>query len=359
MSLLWVDKYRPKELSKLDFHKEQAENLRNLIQAGDFPHLLVYGPSGAGKKTRIMCLLKELYGPGVERLKMEHMNFTTPSNKKLEIMTVSSNYHIEVNPSDVGIYDRVVIMEMIKNVAQAQQLDFGDQKEFKVVILNGVDELTKDAQHALRRTMEKYVTTCRLILCANSTSRVIPAIRSRCLSVRVPAPKREEIISILNTTAKKEGHNLPIELANRIADKAAGNLRRALLMLECCKVQVQPKDFNADQQVVEPDWQIFIRELAAKITREQSKSKLMEVRNDLYELLTHGIPSDVIFQTLLQELVKNCDIILKTKIVGLAAEYEHRMQQGNKAIFHLEAFVARYMSIYQEFMDVSGFTFDD
>ena len=94
---LWVDKHRPTSLSKLDYHKEQAKWLKGLVcltvwnsmsgpvlytmfalqvQGSEFPHLLVYGPSGAGKKTRIMCLLRELYGSGTEKLRIEHMNFT-------------------------------------------------------------------------------------------------------------------------------------------------------------------------------------------------------------------------------------------------------------------------------------------
>ena len=93
---LWLDKYRPKKLSKLDYHKRQAEHLEQLVKGGDFPHLLVYGPPGSGKKTRIMALLRELYGAGVERLRIEHQNFETPSKKKLEIVTIASNYHIEV-----------------------------------------------------------------------------------------------------------------------------------------------------------------------------------------------------------------------------------------------------------------------
>ncbi|KRT81720.1 AAA protein, partial [Oryctes borbonicus] len=288
------------------------------IQQGDFPHLLVYGPSGAGKNTRIMCLLKELYGSGVERLRSEQMNFTTPSNKKLEIMMISSNYHIEVNPSDMGIYDRVVIMDLIKNVAQSQQLDSKGQKEFKVIVLTDVDQMTMDAQHALRRTMEKYISSCRLILCCNSTSRVTPAIKSRCLNIKVPAPTVEEIISILQNTCKKEGLTVPVDLAKRIAETSNRNLRRSLLKLEACKVQQYP--FTTNQNVTEPDWVLFIRNMAKLIIQEQSLERISKIREDLYELIVHDIPGDIIFEMLVDELVQNCDFELKLQTIEQAAQ---------------------------------------
>lgn len=65
------------------------------------------------------------------------MSFQTPSNKKIDIMTISSNYHIEVNPSDVGIYDKVVVMNLVKTAAQTHQLDATGQREFK-----GMDNYT-------------------------------------------------------------------------------------------------------------------------------------------------------------------------------------------------------------------------
>jgi replication factor C subunit 3/5 len=86
---------------------------------------------------------------------------------------------------------------------------------------------------------------------------------------------------------------------------------------------------------------------------EQSPKKLLEVRNRFYELLVHGIPTDLIFKGLLQEVTKNCDLQLKIQIANIAADYEHRMHQGSKIIFHLEAFAARFMAIYKKFMDAS------
>uniref|UniRef100_A0A665VYL5 Replication factor C subunit 3 n=1 Tax=Echeneis naucrates TaxID=173247 RepID=A0A665VYL5_ECHNA len=323
---LWLDKYRPTSLGKLDYHKDQAAQLKNLVQCGDFPHLLVYGPSGAGKKTRIMCLLRELYGAGVEKLRIEHQTIVAPSKKKIEINTIASNYHLEVNASDAGNQDRVVIQELIKTVAQSQQIQSSTQREFKVVLLTEVDRLTKDAQHALRRTMEKYMATCRLILCSNSTSRVIGPIRSRCLSIRVPLPSTEEVCSVLTAVCKKEGLLLPPELAKQISEKSGRNLRKALLMCEACRVQ----QFETPSVIV---------------------YRLLEVRARLYELLTHCIPPDIIMKGLVTELLNNCDGHLKTEVAHMAAYYEHRLQMGSKAIYHLEAFIAKFMAVYKKFME--------
>lgn len=118
----------------------------------------------------------------------------------LKFHKIINSYLSTVNPSDAGIYDRIVISDVIKQIAQTNVIDATGQRDFRVIVLSEVDELTKDAQHALRRTMEKYVATCRLILCVNSTSRVIPAIKSRCLGIRVAAPSHDEIINVLNVS---------------------------------------------------------------------------------------------------------------------------------------------------------------
>lgn len=348
---LWCDKYRPKTLGALDYHKEQAEQLKKLVNSDDFPHLLIYGPNGAGKKTRIMATLRELYGPGVEKLRIERQTFETPSKKTIEMTTLTSNYHIEVNASDAGYYDRIVIQEMIKTMAQTNQLDSNTQKSFKVVVLTEVDKLTKDAQHALRRTMEKYMSTCRLILCCNSTSRVIPAVRSRCLCLRVPAPSLDQITNILKQTCKSESLSLPQELANRIAEKSSRNLRRALLACEATYVAHYP--FTDNQEINEPDWECFLKETARLITQNQSVERVLMIRDRLYELLCHCIPADVIFKGLLKELLVMCDGQLKPEIVRIAADLEHKMQMGDKQIFYLEAFVVKFMATYKKYLDQS------
>lgn len=323
--------------------------MKGLAQGGELPHLLFYGPSGAGKKTRVTALLREVFGPGVEKRRLEHRTFTTPTKKTIDLTTVASNFHIEINPSDAGIYDRFVIQDVIKEIAASNPLNQEEgSKGFKVVVLTEVDNLTKQAQAALRRTMEKYTASCRLILYATNPTKVIAPVRSRCLGLRVQAPSHDEVCQVLEVVARKEGITLPVVLAGRISKASKRNMRRAILMLEAMRVQQYP--FKDTQEVVQPDWEIYIAKLASEVTSEQSPQRLLKAREMLYELLTNCIPASIILKSLTRELLKTLDDDLKHEVVYWASFYEHRLKIGSKEIFHLEAFVARFMAIYKQFL---------
>lgn len=192
--MLWVDKHRPKDLEDLTYHDTTTARLKALASNPEtLPHLFFYGPSGSGKKTRIMCLLKELFGQGAHRLKLDKRTFTTPSKRQVEISMVASNYHIELCPGDAGIHDRHIIQEVIKEMASNKTIHSSSKTKFKVVVLQDVDRLTKQAQAALRRTMERYAQTCRLILVCNAAAKVMEPVRSRCLGIRVPSPSHEDV----------------------------------------------------------------------------------------------------------------------------------------------------------------------
>ncbi|KAF2737533.1 P-loop containing nucleoside triphosphate hydrolase protein [Polyplosphaeria fusca] len=344
MALL-VDKHRPRSLEALSYHPDLSDRLSALAQSGDFPHLLVYGPSGAGKKTRIIATLKELYGPGVEKIKIDARVFQTTSNRKLEFNIVASVYHLEITPSDVGNFDRVVIQDLLKEVAQTQQVDLSAKQRFKVVVINEADHLTRDAQAALRRTMEKYSPNLRLILLANSTSNIIAPIRSRTLLVRVAAPTEEEICSALSKVGGKEGWKEVAGLNQRIAKESGRNLRKALLMFEA--VHAQNENVTENTNIPPPDWEALISQIADQIVQERSPARLLQVRAQLYDLLSHCIDPTTIIKTLTWKLIPKTPNVLKPEVIKWATFYEHRCKTGSKMIFHLEAFVAKYMRIYE------------
>uniref|UniRef100_A0A7R9SVF4 AAA+ ATPase domain-containing protein n=1 Tax=Polyblepharides amylifera TaxID=1486889 RepID=A0A7R9SVF4_9CHLO len=351
--MLWVDKHRPGSLDKLVVNKKLGEHIQQLVGSGDCPHTLFYGPPGSGKKTLILGMLREIYGPAAEKIKVETKEWKIErpemsSKIEVELTTLSSNFHVELNPSDAGLKDRYIVQELIKEMAKSRMLDVPGSKGFKVLVLNEVDKLSKEAQHSLRRTMEKYSSACRLILCCNSISKVMEAVRSRCLCIRVAAPEDPQICDVLEHVAKKEQLQLPPELAARIAFQSGGNLRKAILSMEACKVNQYP--FQADQAVQTTDWEMYIQEIASDIISEQTPKRLLQVRNKLYELLINCIPPELIMKKLTMHLLSKLDSELKHEMCHWAAFYEHRLQSGSKAIFHLEAFVAKFMSIYKRFV---------
>jgi len=342
-----VDQHRPRSLEELDYQPELSERLKKIGASKAVPHMLFVGPSGAGKKTRVLALLREIYGPGVESARVETKsvvpNTNNPSNT-VEIQVLTSNHHLELSPSDAGNKDRVIVMQLIKEVASHPPIV---GHPFKIVVIDEAGSLSNGAQAALRRTMEKYMKTCRIFLLCESVSKIIPPLRSRCLAIRIAAPSTEEVEKILSKTAAKEQMKLPPELGQRIAEHSGRDVRRALLMLESTYAQTpQP---TATTQLPQEAWEGAVTRVAQRILEEQSPKRAMEVRGALYELLAACLPADFILKELLKKLLRGVqNESCQATVIAAAAHFEATMRQGSKDIFHLEAFVLRFMAEYEK-----------
>ena len=230
-SELWVDKHRPTNLTELDCDEDLTRTLHRLAQTDDLPHIIFYGPSGAGKKTRVMCLLNEIFGPTVYKSTKE--TYTIKVNSKtIEIPLLSSTCHIDFTPSDAKRNDKMVIQTLLKETATSGSLGIKQQKKnFTSVVLNEAENLTKDAQASLRRTMEKYVDKCRIIMVCENLGNLIPALQSRCLLIRVGAPKQKETQTVLDKISKLESMGDYKEEIRKISQENT-NLRSAIFQLQ-------------------------------------------------------------------------------------------------------------------------------
>ncbi len=339
-NILWIEKYQPKTLDTLEYNLGIGKQLKELLEGEDFPHMLFYGSTGAGKRTLIHSLLRELYGGKVDKMKGEVREFEKGKSSKVECTVISSPCHIEVTPAEAGNNDKIVVQKLIKEVAGSHVVVPAEaQKRFKVVVINEVDYLTKDAQAGLRRTMEKYMGNCRILMNCQCISKVIEPLRSRCLLVRVPAPTHEEMERMCKKIATHESATVSKEKLKEICVKSKRNMRRAIMMLQTMIV-------NEEKGAIPvPQYEAFTQEIASDIVKEQSPKQLKEIREKFNELLVKLVPAREIFWILLVSLLGKVPKEIHPEIVSAAATFDHRAQVGTKAIMHLEAFSAKAMAV--------------
>jgi len=152
---IWIVNYRPKDFDEIFGQDEIVSRVKALVEKKNIPHMLFAGPAGSGKTTLALIIAKKLFGPNWRE------NF------------------LELNASDARGID--VIRNQVKTFARSKALG---NVPFKIILLDESDALTKDAQHALRRIMEMFSSSCRFILSCNSSSKIIDPIQSRCVIFR-------------------------------------------------------------------------------------------------------------------------------------------------------------------------------
>jgi replication factor C small subunit len=197
--VMWVEKYRPKSLDEMVNQQSIISRLKAMVEKQGIPHLLFAGPPGTGKTATILAFAQDLYGEGY-----------------------ATNV-LELNASDERGID--VVRNRIKNFARTRSLA---EVPFKIIILDEADNMTSEAQHALRRTMELFVRTCRFCLICNYSNRVIPPIQSRCALFRFTPLDHDDVVKRLLYIADREGVTVTDEGIEAILELVNGDLRRAI-----------------------------------------------------------------------------------------------------------------------------------
>lgn len=338
--MFFVDKYVPKKIEDVIFHKQELEILKKMSQDESIPHIIFSGQEGVGKKTLINLFLKMVYDDQVHNLTDSVYTVSGSGNTTQEIVIKQSNYHIVIEPHNNN-FDRYLIQDVVKEYAKKVPLHiFTNKKPFKMVLINNVDNLSYYAQTSLRRTMEKYSSTCRFIMWCKSLSRVIDPIRSRCYCFRIGAPNDGDMIELLAKVSAKESINLSSSDYINIIQLSNGNIKKALWLLQLKQIDEGYKT-SYDDAIDEIVNTLLLLDINA----------ITDIRTNLYNIMITNIVGSQIIKDIIRTLFNRTDIneVCKLYIADLAAKCEHNLIKGRREIIHLDPFIIGIICILSKY----------
>jgi replication factor C small subunit len=323
--VLWAEQYRPRLLKDLINQTEIKNRLKGFVDAGTMPHLLFAGPPGTGKTTAALVLINEILSDfDVFGSRADHLQTNVP--------------YLELNANDErGIN---VVRERIKNFAHLMALN----APFRIIILDEADSMTSDAQHALRRTMEKYSATCRFILICNYSSKIIEPIQSRCALFRFAPMNDKDAKKYLSNIIKNEKIKVSDEALDAIIYVSEGDLRRATNVLQSASIsgnEITPDDVYRVTGKAQP-------QDIVKMIKTASSGGFNDARKMLLELLIkQGLSANDIVKQIHREAIRLKDIKDETKVelVKMIGEVDFRLTEGSNPEIQLTVLLAQIVGL--------------
>jgi len=196
---MWTEKYRPKTIKDVVGHMEQTVIWNKWIKEQDIPHVILAGQHGIGKTTIAIALARDILGDGFA---LNFLELNASDDRKLEVFRTK-----------------------IKDFATTRSLGVS----CKICLLDEMDEMTSNAQKALKRIMEKYASNVRFIITTNHLHKIIAPIQSRCVVQKLKPVDKYAIRGLIFKICQSENIDYDYDVET---DNCNGDVRKAISMLE-------------------------------------------------------------------------------------------------------------------------------
>jgi len=309
---IWTEKYRPTSFEGFVGQEEIVKRVKNLVSSLNIPHLLFAGPAGTGKSTLALIVVKQLFGEAWKE-----------------------NY-LELNASDERGID--VVRQKVKDFARTKSIG---NVPFKVIFLDEADALTREAQQALRRTMENFTTTCRFILSCNYSSKIIDPIQSRCAVFRFKLLEKKDIDKVIKKITEKENLEIDEKADSTIYEASEGDCRRVINLMQST-ASISPRITKELVETIvssaKPSDIKVVLDYALAGDYVNAKEKLLDI------MLKESLSGQDMLKAIQKEVWGlNIDPELKVKLTEKVGEVEFRMVEGSDEFVQLQALLASFM----------------
>jgi DNA polymerase III delta prime subunit len=146
------------------YHPEIKEKLNFFLTTGKIPNIIFHGASGSGKRTIVHNFISDIYGHNKELIKNYVMYVNCAHGKGIKFVRDELKFFAKTHVNIEGTGN------------------------FKIIVLSNADELTIDAQSALRRCIELFSHTTRFFIIVQDKYKLLKPILSRLCEIFVYEP---------------------------------------------------------------------------------------------------------------------------------------------------------------------------
>ncbi len=324
-SLMWVEKYRPKRIEQIVNQKDIIISLTNLIKKpNEIPHLLFAGPAGVGKTTTAICLSMELLG---EEWKRDTLELNASDERGIKMVRER-------------VKEFAAVIKLPSGTNEKGEYSNKNEKPYRIIILDEADEMTSEAQTALRRIIEDSSKTTRFIIICNYLSQIIEPIQSRCAIFHFTRLEEEDILEYLRMICKQENIDFQEEALSKIYRFTEGDLRHSINILQTASGYGKVSIKNVTSAMG-----LSGKAKVGEVIQLAFTGKFNDARTKLLELLyVYSLSATDFFKYAYQE-IKDMDIKNIDEIMSIMAEYDYRLSVGAHSEIQLTAFLAQLCRI--------------